>query len=108
MYITINIDIMNWPNWSAQKLLVPIGISFYTFKTVGYCIDLYKRKYEPDSSVLNYALSVSFFPQLIAGPIEKSISISKQLTNNTTFNSSNAIYGTKLILWGLFKKIVIN
>jgi len=103
----INIDIMNWPNWSAQKLLVPIGISFYTFKTVGYCIDLYKRKYEPDSSVLNYALSVSFFPQLIAGPIEKSISISKQLTNNTTFNSSNAIYGTKLILWGLFKKIVI-
>ena len=103
----IDIDLMNWPNWSAQKLLIPIGISFYTFKTVGYCIDLYKRKYEPDSSIINYALSVSFFPQLIAGPIEKSISISKQLNSNTTFNLSNAIYGTKLILWGLFKKIVI-
>ncbi|MBK6985225.1 MAG: MBOAT family protein [Bacteroidetes bacterium] len=103
----IDIDIMNWLNWSVQKLLVLIGISFYTFKTVGYCIDLYKRKYEPDSSLLSYALSVSFFPQLIAGPIEKSISISKQLNSNKIFNSSNAIYGTKLILWGLFKKIVI-
>jgi D-alanyl-lipoteichoic acid acyltransferase DltB (MBOAT superfamily) len=103
----IDLDIMNWPNWSAQKLLIPIGISFYTFKTLGYCIDLYKRKYEPDPSVISYALSVSFFPQLIAGPIEKSIVISQQLNRHEKFKSSKAIYGSKLILWGLFKKIVI-
>lgn len=103
----IDIDIMNWPNWSAQKLLIPIGISFYTFKTIGYCIDIYKRKYAPENSFIYYALSVSFFPQLIAGPIEKSHSISFQLKQNDKFNIKNCLEGSKLILWGLFKKIVI-
>lgn len=103
----IDIDIMNWPNFSAQKLLIPIGISFYTFKTVGYCIDIYKNKYAPDKSVINYALSVSFFPQLIAGPIEKSIVISRQLSAFKPFDAERAIHASKLILWGLFKKIVI-
>ncbi len=103
----INIDIMNWPNWSVQKLLIPIGISFYTFKTVGYCIDIYKRKYPPESSFVYYALSVSFFPQLIAGPIEKSVVISAQIKQNKAFNIQNVIEGSKLIVWGLFKKIVI-
>jgi alginate O-acetyltransferase complex protein AlgI len=103
----INIDIMNWPNWSMQKLLIPIGISFYTFKTIGYCIDVYKRKYPPESSFIYYALSVSFFPQLIAGPIEKSVVISSQFKQNKKFSIRNSIEGGKLILWGLFKKIVI-
>ncbi len=103
----IDIDVMNWPNWSVQKLLIPIGISFYTFKTIGYCIDVYKRKYPPESSFVYYALSVSFFPQLIAGPIEKSVVISSQLKQKKTFNIQNVIEGSKLILWGLFKKIVI-
>ncbi|MBS1637149.1 MAG: MBOAT family protein [Bacteroidetes bacterium] len=98
---------MNWPGWSAQKLLIPIGISFYTFKTVGYCIDVYKRKYAPASSFLTYALSVSFFPQLIAGPIEKSKVISEQLNAFPSFNWQCIIDGSKLILWGLFKKLVI-
>lgn len=56
----IDIDIMNWPNWSAQQVLIPIGISFYTFKTIGYCIDVYRRKYAPEDSLLYYAISVSF------------------------------------------------
>lgn len=103
----IDIDLMNWPNWSAQKLLIPIGISFYTFKTIGYCIDIYKKKYAPENSFAYYALSVSFFPQLIAGPIEKSHIISIQLKQNDEFDIKNFIEGSKLILWGLFKKIVI-
>ncbi len=103
----IDIDIMNWPNWSVQKLLIPIGISFYTFKTVGYCIDIYKRKYEPENSFVYYALSVSFFPQLIAGPIEKAVTISSQFKQDNNFRLQHCIDGGKLILWGLFKKIVI-
>lgn len=103
----IDVDIMNWPNWSTQSILIPIGISFYTFKTVGYCIDIYKRKYPPEKSFVYYALSVSFFPQLIAGPIEKSVVIITQLKQNSKFNIESFIEGSKLILWGLFKKIVI-
>ena len=103
----IDINSMNWPNWSAQNLLIPIGISFYTFKTIGYCIDVYKKKYPPENSFIYYALSVSFFPQLIAGPIEKSVTISSQLKRNYKFKLKNCIEGGKLILWGLFKKIVI-
>ncbi len=103
----IDVDILNWPAWSAQKLLIPIGISFYTFKTLGYCIDVYKRKYAPESSLVYYALSVSFFPQLIAGPIEKSHVIIQQLKQNSNFSTANFKEGGKLILWGFFKKIVI-
>jgi len=103
----IDTDIMNWPGWGLQKLLIPVGISFYTFKTLGYCIDVYKRKYAPEPSFLYYALSVSFFPQLIAGPIEKSHNIIAQLKTNKTFSAANFSEGSKLILWGLFKKLVI-
>lgn len=103
----INMDLMNWPHLSVQSLLIPIGISFYTFKTVGYCIDIYKRKYEPERNFVFYALSVSFFPQLIAGPIEKSIIIADQLRKSIQLNLPKIIEGGKLILWGMFKKIVI-
>jgi alginate O-acetyltransferase complex protein AlgI len=103
----IDIHLMNWPNFSAQDLLIPIGISFYTFKTLGYCIDLYKRKYEPIESFHIYALSVSFFPQLIAGPIEKSKTLALQFVKKETFIPQNFINGGKLILWGTFKKVVI-
>jgi len=103
----IDTNIMNWPGWGLQKLLIPVGISFYTFKTLGYCIDVYKRKYAPEPSFLYYALSVSFFPQLIAGPIEKSYNIIARLKTNKTFSATNFSEGSKLILWGVFKKIVI-
>jgi D-alanyl-lipoteichoic acid acyltransferase DltB (MBOAT superfamily) len=103
----IDIHIMNWPNFSAQDLLIPIGISFYTFKTLGYCIDLYKRKYAPIKSFQLYALSVSFFPQLIAGPIEKSNTLSQQFEKKESFSLQNTLNGLKLILWGAFKKVVI-
>ncbi len=103
----IDIKIMNWPNFNVEQLLIPIGISYYTFKTVGYSIDIYKRKYPPENSFVYYALSVSFFPQLIAGPIEKSKIIIEQLKKNTKFNYINFVEGSRLILWGLFKKIII-
>src|SRR6185369_13972515 len=54
----IDLDVMNWPGWSMQKLLIPVGISFYTFKTLGYCIDIYKGLYAPEPSLINYAASV--------------------------------------------------
>lgn len=103
----IDIEMMNWPNFSAQDLLIPLGISFYTFKTLGYCIDIYQKKYSPIDSFSDYALSVSFFPQLIAGPIEKSKNLAVQFNRYENFNPQNIIDGGKLILWGMFKKIVI-
>ena|SRR6218665_1781486 len=103
----IDMDIMNWPDWSAQKLLIPVGISFYTFKTIGYCVDIYRRKYAAEPSFAYYALSVSFFPQLIAGPIEKSVVIAAQLKKGEGPNKENIMEGAKLIVWGLFKKVVI-
>ncbi len=103
----IDINLMNWPNFSVQNLLIPIGISFYTFKTLGYCIDIYKRKYAPIKSFQLYALSVSFFPQLIAGPIEKSNTLSQQFDKKEPFSFQNTLNGLKLILWGAFKKVVI-
>ena len=103
----IDIELMNWPNFSAQDLLIPVGISFYTFKTLGYCIDIFQKKYTPINSFSDYALSVSFFPQLIAGPIEKSKNLSVQFNRNQGFNVQNIVDGGKIILWGMFKKIVV-
>lgn len=103
----IDMDLMNWPGWGVQKLLIPVGISFYTFKTVGYCVDVYKGKYAPEQSFVHYAASVSFFPQLIAGPIEKSYVIIGQMKKSSSFDRENMKEGAKLILWGFFKKLVI-
>ncbi len=103
----IDVDLMNWPGWGVQKLLIPVGISFYTFKTVGYCVDVYKGKYAPERSFVHYAASVSFFPQLIAGPIERSHELARQFKKNVPFRIEDLSAGAKLILWGLFKKLVI-
>ena len=89
------------------KVLLPVGISFYTFQAVGYSIDVYKGKLEPEKNFGIYALFVSFFPQLVAGPIERPLNMLHQFYEEHRFDIENVVAGMKMMLWGFFKKIVI-
>jgi alginate O-acetyltransferase complex protein AlgI len=88
-------------------ILLPIGISFYTFQTLSYTIDVYRGNRKPEPHLGIFALYVSFFPQLVSGPIERSKSFLPQFHKPTVLNWQRIIDGGKLILWGLFKKMVI-
>ncbi len=96
-------------NISADRLniILPVGISFYTFQTLSYTIDVYKKKLEPTKDVIAFFAFVSFFPQLVAGPIERATNLLPQFYTKRTFEYSKAVDGLRQILWGLFKKIVI-
>lgn len=87
--------------------MLPVGISFYTFQSIGYIIDVYRGEIKAEKHFGKYAAFVSFFPQLVAGPIERTANLLPQLTKKRSFNYENASYGIKLMAWGLFKKIVI-
>ena len=89
------------------NIILPVGISFYTFQTLSYTIDVYKGQLNPTKDFIVFSAFVSFFPQLVAGPIERATNLLPQFTNLRKFNNNNAVNGLKLILWGLFKKIVI-
>ena len=89
------------------NVLIPIGISFYTFQTLSYTIDVYKRKVESTKDILAFFAFVCFFPQLVAGPIERATTLLPQFDQPRTFNYDQATDGARQILWGLFKKIVI-
>ena len=89
------------------KLLLPVGISFYTFQTLSYIIDVYKGKVEAEYHFGKFATFISFFPQLVAGPIERTENLLPQIKNEHKFNYYQATYGIKLMTWGFFKKIVI-
>lgn len=92
-------------------VLLPVGISFYTFQALGYIIDVYRGKIEPEKNVLKYALFVSFFPQLVAGPIERSENLLKQVKNIDKlklWNYQNVTNGLTMMIWGLFVKMVIS
>jgi len=88
-------------------ILLPIGISFYTFQTLSYSLDVYKGNRKPERHLGYFALYVSFFPQLVAGPIERSTTLLPQLRDKQRFLWSNVSVGFRLILWGLFKKVII-
>lgn len=92
---------------NSLNVILPVGISFYTFQTLGYTIDVYNRKIEPTRNLIAFAAFVSFFPQLVAGPIERATSLLPQFYNRRSFDYSKAVDGLRQILWGLFKKIVI-
>lgn len=92
------------PNFN---LLLPIGISFYTFQTISYTIDVYNKKISPEKHLGVFAVYVSFFPQLVAGPIERAKNLLPQLSSKISFQHKNIVKGLNLILWGFFKKIVI-
>ncbi|WP_313791110.1 MBOAT family O-acyltransferase [Flagellimonas taeanensis] len=92
--------------WTLQ-IILPVGISFYTFQTMSYSLDVYYKKVKPCQDVLSFATFVAFFPQLVAGPIERASNLLYQITNKRTFSYDQTVAGLKLILWGLFKKMVI-
>ncbi|WP_281754180.1 MBOAT family O-acyltransferase [Neptunitalea chrysea] len=89
------------------KLLLPVGISFYTFQAVGYTIDVYRKELKHETHFGKYALFVSFFPQLVAGPIERATNLLPQFRKEIKFDYRMAIDGTKLIIWGYFMKVVV-
>ncbi len=89
------------------QVLLPVGISFYTFQTLSYSIDVYRGVTKPEAHLGRFALYVSFFPQLVAGPIERSNHLLPQIRQNKTFSTPMVVSGLKLMLWGFFKKIVI-
>ncbi|MGE5318168.1 MAG: MBOAT family O-acyltransferase [Chloroflexota bacterium] len=94
---------------SARSLnvILPVGISFYTFQTLSYAIDIYKRKLEPTNDFVAFASFVTFFPQLVAGPIERATNLLPQFFMKRKLDYTLAVDGLRQILWGLFKKIVI-
>lgn len=91
----------------VQKILLPVGISFYTFQAISYLVDVYRGRLAVESSIMDYALYVSFFPQLVAGPIVRAIDFLPQLKTPRSFSENDATYGMVRIAIGLFKKIVI-
>ncbi|MDR7870518.1 MAG: MBOAT family O-acyltransferase [Tissierellaceae bacterium] len=88
-------------------IALPMGISFYTFQTMGYILDVYRGKYEPERNLFKLALFVSFFPQLIQGPISRFDDLSQTLYEEHSLDRKNVSYGLTRILWGYFKKLVI-
>jgi alginate O-acetyltransferase complex protein AlgI len=91
----------------SLNVILPVGISFYTFQSLSYTIDVYKRKMEPTRDALNFFTFVSFFPQLVAGPIERAIRLLPQFEKKRTFDYDLAKDGVRQALWGMFKKVVI-
>ncbi|MGR7811995.1 MBOAT family O-acyltransferase [Lacinutrix undariae] len=92
---------------NSLNIILPVGISFYTFQTLSYTIDVYKRKLEPTKDFIAFSAFVSFFPQLVAGPIERATNLLPQFYAKRHFDYSKAVDGMRQILWGLFKKVVI-
>jgi len=89
---------------SRLDVILPVGISFYTFQTLSYSIDVYKRKLEPTKDIVSFFAFVSFFPQLVAGPIERATNLLPQFYQKRIFEYSQATDGLRQILWGLVKK----
>jgi alginate O-acetyltransferase complex protein AlgI len=92
--------------WTLQVIL-PVGISFYTFHGLSYVIDIYKKRIEAERNYIDYAVFVSFFPLLVAGPIERATHLLPQIKTKRVFDYTKAVDGLRQILWGLFKKMVI-
>ncbi|WP_394972487.1 MBOAT family O-acyltransferase [uncultured Croceitalea sp.] len=92
--------------WTLN-IILPVGISFYTFQTMSYSLDIYYKRVKPTKDFISFATFVAFFPQLVAGPIERASNLLGQITKNRIFNYQQIVAGLKLILWGLFKKMVI-
>ncbi len=94
-------------NINSLNIILPVGISFYTFQTLSYTIDVYQRKLNATKDILAFTAFVTFFPQLVAGPIERATNLLPQFYTKRVFDYSKAVNGLKQILWGLFKKLVI-
>jgi D-alanyl-lipoteichoic acid acyltransferase DltB (MBOAT superfamily) len=89
------------------KVILPVGISFYTFQTISYSLDIYFKNVKPTKDFISFASFVSFFPQLVAGPIERASNLLPQILKRRIFKYEQGVHGLRLILYGMFKKIVI-
>ncbi|MEM6326813.1 MAG: MBOAT family O-acyltransferase, partial [Bacteroidota bacterium] len=94
-------------NLPVLRIVLPVGISFYTFQTMSYTIDVYRRQMEPTRDAVAFFAYVAFFPQLVAGPIERARSLLPQFLARRRFDLAEATDGVRHMLWGLFKKVVI-
>jgi len=101
-----SLDLQN-QGYSMWKVIVPVGLSFYTFQTVSYTIDVYRKKISATKNALEFFCFVSFFPQLVAGPIERASKLLPQFKKKRSFNVNSTKEGLRMILWGLFKKILV-
>ena len=97
----------NSDHYTTLNIILPIGISFYTFQTMSYTIDIYRNKLQPTKSILDFSNFVAFFPQLVAGPIERSTHLLPQFKKERVFDLPLAYSGLRQMLWGYVKKIVI-
>ena len=98
---------INFKNFSPEELVLPLGISFYTFQSISYVTDVYRGKLSPEKNFVTYALFVVFFPQLVAGPIERAGHLIAQLKQKTDFDFLRLNSGLRRLAWGMFKKVVI-
>ena len=94
-------------NLTSLNIILPVGISFYTFQALSYTVDIYRRKLEPTRDVIAFLAFISFFPQLVAGPIERATNLLPQFLKPRKFDYALAVDGMRQILWGLFKKMVV-
>ncbi len=94
-------------DWITVEVLLPVGISFYTFQAISYSVDVYKRRIMPTRDIIAFGVFISFFPQLVAGPIERSTQLLPQFLRPRRWDYAEAVLGARQILWGLFKKCVV-
>jgi D-alanyl-lipoteichoic acid acyltransferase DltB (MBOAT superfamily) len=94
-------------SWTALHLVVPVGLSFFTFKLMSYTLDIYHGKISHESNVLNFANFIAFFPTILSGPIDRPKPFLKQLTQSRLFNADNLKLGFRRVLWGMFMKMCI-
>ena len=94
-------------DWVTLDVVLPVGISFYTFQALSYSIDVYRHAIKPTRSMVDFFAYISFFPQLVAGPIERATKLLPQFQQNRSFDQSAAIDGSRQMLWGFFKKMVV-
>lgn len=94
-------------DWVTINVILPVGISFYTFQALSYTIDVYRQKIKATHNIIDFLAFISFFPQLVAGPIERATNILPQFQINRDFDYSKAVDGMRQMLWGFFKKLVI-
>ncbi|MFP2994592.1 MBOAT family O-acyltransferase [Spongiivirga sp. MCCC 1A20706] len=92
---------------TTLKILVPLGISFFTFQTLGYLIDVYNEEIEPSQNLLSFSVFVSFFPKILSGPIERAADLLPQISKRQEFSYAQITDGLRQILWGLFTKVVV-
>lgn len=95
------------PDWPTVNILLPVGISFYTLQAISYSLDVYNGKTQPTRNIIAFFVYIAFFPQLVAGPIERARNLLPQFLKKKQFDYYNSVIGMRQILWGLVKKLVI-